>query len=105
MKVLLNVNEKEKVCSYKDTFPVASQQNTAHHFSLLRDTPISRCSSVYVLSEKSMWENLASANTKSERCKTRNTGETTTSDRAVKFYKCATTDEVIKREAKKVCRQ
>jgi len=50
MKALLNVNEKEKFCPYKDPFPVVSQQNTANHFSLLRDTPISRRCSGYVLS-------------------------------------------------------
>ena len=57
---------KRKICPYKDPFPVASQQNTANNFPLLRDTPISRrCSGyVQVLSEKSEWENLASANTK-----------------------------------------
>jgi hypothetical protein len=64
MKTLLNINEKEKLCPYKDPFPVASQQNTLKPFSLLPVTPITRRCSGYVLSEKSKWENLASANTK-----------------------------------------
>lgn len=42
MMALLNFNENEKVCPYRDPFPAASQQNTANHCSLLRDTPISR---------------------------------------------------------------
>lgn len=86
MKALLNVNEEEKVCPYRHPFPAAFQQKTSNYFSLSRDTPISRRCSGDVLSEESKWENLESANTKKiERCKIRNTRETTTSDRAVKF--------------------
>jgi uncharacterized protein YpbB len=39
-----------------------SQQNTADHFSLLGDKPISRCCIDEILSENNKRENLASAN-------------------------------------------
>jgi hypothetical protein len=64
IRAQLRVNQKKEVCPYRHPLPAASQQNTANHFSLLWDTPISRRCSGDVLSEKSKWENLASAITK-----------------------------------------
>lgn len=56
-------------------YPVASQQNTANHFSLLWDNPISR-RSIDILSENSKWKNTANANIKTTGESTSNMDET-----------------------------
>jgi hypothetical protein len=56
---------EDEVCAYGNQYPVASQQNTANHFSLLWDNPISR-RSVDILSENSKWKNIGSANIKKQ---------------------------------------
>jgi len=61
-RAVLSVSEEE-VCAYTNQYPVASQQNTASHFSLLWDSPISQ-RSIDILSENSKWKNIASANIK-----------------------------------------
>jgi hypothetical protein len=59
-----SVSEHKEVCTYRDHFPVTSQQNTANHISLSWDTAISWCHTGDVLKERTKWENLASADIK-----------------------------------------
>jgi len=61
-RAVLSISEHKEVCTYRDHFPVTSQQNMANHISLSWDTTVSWCRTGYTLKEKTKWENLASAN-------------------------------------------
>jgi hypothetical protein len=60
----LNISVKKKVSACRDQFPVASEQNTPNHCSLLWDKPISQGCNGDILREKNKWEDLISANIK-----------------------------------------
>jgi hypothetical protein len=50
--------KNKEVCSSRDPFLAASEQNIINHSSILWDTPIRQCWIGYMLIEKNKWEYL-----------------------------------------------
>ena len=51
-RAVISVSEHREVCTYRDHFPVTSQQNMANHISWSWDTAISWCHIGDTLKEK-----------------------------------------------------
>lgn len=58
-----SVIKRKEACVFIVRFPVTFLQNTARHFSLSQDKPISQRRIGYTLGGKNKWSNLARATT------------------------------------------
>lgn len=57
-RAIVSVSKNKDVCSCRDQFFAASEQNIINNSAILRNTLISQCWIGYVLSEKNNWEPL-----------------------------------------------